>query len=642
MTPSRISPGDVLAGRYRLDDLLADTAGARFWRATDTVLARSVAVHAISSADDRAARLLGAARTSATFADPRLLRVLDCDDTNDITWVVNEWGDGLSLDLILQQDTLSPSRAAWLVREVAETIASGHQLDSPHGRLNPEAVMVTHAGAVKLIGYAVDATLVIAPEEERRVHPEGRPIEQMVADDVCDLAGILYAALTGRWAGRSVSAVPAAPREHGSVLRPRQVRAGVPRALDEICEQVLNKNSLRHGVVIESAVEIAAALSDFVGDPAAVAPLDVAGVYAEPTVSVRRDQTSDSDTGTGSGTSTGATGASAASGEDDVTGSYDALEATQAALSPAAHLELEETQVAVLPVSRRTEVVPPPPPYEEPPERPLFADSERRVPPSSRPVAPSVSSTGESAASGGGGAGSTVLIDPNTHGPEEPAGEFWPFGAPPGSEQPHGTGKEGRGWLRIALAMAGLIVLVIAALVVLRPAGIKLSNPIDNSPDSPSASTAPQGQDLQVVAAKDFDPDSSGKSENPDLVPDAVDGDPATSWRTMTYYGSARLGGLKPGVGLILDLGKQQEPRQVRIRFEGQPTSVRILAASGNTLPTSTDGLRDVGGKNEAGQEVSISLRDGTTARYVVVWLTSLPPVSGGYRGAISEVSVRS
>ena len=50
--------------------------------------------------------------------------------------------------------------------------------------------------------------------------------------DVVDLAAILYAGLTGRWPGISPSSVPDAPRDQRGPLRPRQVRAGVPRLLD--------------------------------------------------------------------------------------------------------------------------------------------------------------------------------------------------------------------------------------------------------------------------------------------------------------------------------------------------------------------------------------------------------------------------
>ncbi len=277
MTTGSIGPGTVLADRYRLDDLLTESAGARFWRATDTILARSVAIHAVPSDDPRAPHLLEAARVSATVTDPHLLRVLDCDDRDGITWVVHEWGDGISLDLMLQRGTLPAARAAWLTREVAEAIAAGHAQGVAHGRLNPEAVLVTHAGAVKLIGYVVDAALEVSRPQD----PLYGELDDREAD-VINLAGILYAALTGRWPGVARSAVPKAPRESRRPLRPRQVRAGVPRTLDAICERVLHKEASQHTMPIETAHEIAAALADYVGDPALTAPLTAAGMHAEP------------------------------------------------------------------------------------------------------------------------------------------------------------------------------------------------------------------------------------------------------------------------------------------------------------------------------------------------------------------------
>ena len=38
--PEHTRPGDVLADRYRLTDLLTESKGGRFWRAFDSVLQR--------------------------------------------------------------------------------------------------------------------------------------------------------------------------------------------------------------------------------------------------------------------------------------------------------------------------------------------------------------------------------------------------------------------------------------------------------------------------------------------------------------------------------------------------------------------------------------------------------------------------
>ena len=76
MVDTPFGPGTVLAGRFTLDDLLDEHGGARFWRATDQTLARSVAVHVLPDTDPRADSLLTAARTSALVwlasSNPRL------------------------------------------------------------------------------------------------------------------------------------------------------------------------------------------------------------------------------------------------------------------------------------------------------------------------------------------------------------------------------------------------------------------------------------------------------------------------------------------------------------------------------------------------------------------------------------------
>jgi len=245
--PENTRPGDVLADRYRLTDLLTESKGGRFWRAFDSVLQRDVAVHIIGCDDERAPLLRAAARRSATVLDRRMLRVLDIDEAAERCFVVNEWGSGTSLDLMLADGgPLSPTVSAWIVAEVADTLALAHDAHVAHGRLVPENVLIDTDGSVRLIGFAVDAAL------------HGLPVGR-VSTDIADLVGLLYAALTGKWAGVSRSGVPPAPSAHGHVLRPRQVRAGIPRTLDSLCEYVLN-----HGGDTEiTATTLTDSLHDF-------------------------------------------------------------------------------------------------------------------------------------------------------------------------------------------------------------------------------------------------------------------------------------------------------------------------------------------------------------------------------------------
>ena len=195
--------------------------------------------------------------------DRRILRVLDADRVDGLCFVVNEWGAGSSLDIMLARDgPLPPRRAAHLVAEAAAVAAAAHDADVAHGRLAPENLLVDHHGSVRIIGLAVEAALWGLPP--------GR-----TSSDVTDLAALLYAGLTGRWCGVSRSAVPPAHQVGGRVLRPRKVRAGVPRVLDDLCDEVLNGVAIgthaRTPYDLATARGIADALADFVGDPTGLA-----------------------------------------------------------------------------------------------------------------------------------------------------------------------------------------------------------------------------------------------------------------------------------------------------------------------------------------------------------------------------------
>ncbi|MFT4288377.1 protein kinase domain-containing protein [Nocardioides sp.] len=255
---TRHRPGDMLAGRYRLDDLMSETGQGRFWRGYDTVLARPVAIHVLDSGDERAPLLLAAARAAAQIVETRLLKILDVANDPDITYVVNEWGQGTSLDhLVAAEGPLPPRRAAWIADEVAQALVVAHERGVCHGRLNPENVLIDTAGAVRIIGFAVEAALYgLGPDR--------------IAVDVTDLVGILHFGLSGKWAGLSESATPPAPREHDRLLRPRQIRAGVPRVLDDLCDEVLNRPHGRHAGP-NTAREIHDRLAGYVGDPSGLA-----------------------------------------------------------------------------------------------------------------------------------------------------------------------------------------------------------------------------------------------------------------------------------------------------------------------------------------------------------------------------------
>lgn len=584
-------PGDVLAGRYRLVVLLHERSGGRFWRAWDNVLARYVALHLISVDDDRAPLLQEAAKLSATVADPHLLRVLDTNTLDGTCYVVNEWGEGTSLNNMIADEPLAPLRAAWLVAEAGSMVATGHRSGVAHGRLVPENVLLDTDGAVKVIGFAVDAAL------------HGLPLDRQSVDLV-DLGGLLYAALTGRWAGVSDSGVPRAPMEHGHPLRARQVRAGVPRALDAICEDLLTG-----GGRLTSVQQAVDALMGWIGDPTVVAQAEAERMRAGAAASNTREQPAVPGAAASTGTHRASPEPDAGSADGPATELVpaidDASDHTQA-ITPGSSLDDSGDIDWHLPSSERPA---PPPPFEEPPERPLFAPDPpegrlRRLPPAT------------SADAG-----------------------YWPFASESGPHAPVPVEEEpadpvpGRGWLRVAGGVMATLLVLLLVIFIIDRTGDNSDNPGSNGSETP-------GEVFQGVSATDFDPFGDPPSENPAEAKLAVDGRPGTAWTTSGYKQDFGPSGLKPGVGLVLDLGSEREVSSVVVRVAGGTTAVELFSAA--TKPSSIEGL-DAAARGTSGDNDTVTLTPDQplTGRFLVVWLTSVPTVQGDFRGSIAEVEVR-
>jgi hypothetical protein len=154
-----------------------------------------------------------------------------------------------------------------------------------------------------------------------------------------------------------------------------------------------------------------------------------------------------------------------------------------------------------------------------------------------------------------------------------------------------------------------------------------------------NSAAQPSNRPIGIVSAKDFDPLGSDGSENPELVPKAFDGKASTYWQT-SWYTQADFGGLKPGVGIILDLGSAQKVSSVGVDFIGT-TSVDLMAADkdATSMPGSLDDFTKVA--SVSGTEVKLVPGSPVTSRYLLVWLTKLPATSDGrFRGKISEIDV--
>jgi serine/threonine protein kinase len=210
-----------------------------------------------------------------------------------------------------------------------------------------------------------------------------------------------------------------------------------------------------------------------------------------------------------------------------------------------------------------------------------------------------------------------------------------------------------RGWGRVALRVIGVLIVVLAAIglvgfgvrLVLGLGGTPLTvarstgSPQTAGPSTSPSSAAPSSgeQVLPIVSVVDYDPYGNDKHENPQQVPLAVDSNPATAWYTVRYK-SADLGGGKPGVGLMVDLGAPRPVDAVVLRLVGNGTDLSLLATDDPTAKESTfTRMAEVTG---AGNSVTLRVPKPVTTRYLLVWLTTVPSTDGAYQGGISDIRV--
>jgi len=97
----RLKPGDLIAGRYRLQEQIGEGAAASVFRATDEVLGRDVAVKmlrgALAASPDATARFRAEGRAAAIIAHPNVAAVFDVTPEGDAPAIIMEFVDGEDL-----------------------------------------------------------------------------------------------------------------------------------------------------------------------------------------------------------------------------------------------------------------------------------------------------------------------------------------------------------------------------------------------------------------------------------------------------------------------------------------------------------------------------------------------------------------
>ncbi len=141
--------------------------------------------------------------------------------------------------------------------------------------------------------------------------------------------------------------------------------------------------------------------------------------------------------------------------------------------------------------------------------------------------------------------------------------------------------------------------------------------------------------ELTEVPISDFDPPPGDGRERPGSVPNAHDGDLSTVWETERYD-SDTFGGLKSGVGLLVDFGAPTPVSRVELDMAVAGTTVEVRAA--DAAAGDVNGYRVLARGRSVADQLALTPAGGTSARYYLVWITGLPKVGSDFTSGIKEM----
>lgn len=156
--------------------------------------------------------------------------------------------------------------------------------------------------------------------------------------------------------------------------------------------------------------------------------------------------------------------------------------------------------------------------------------------------------------------------------------------------------------------------------------------------DPPADPAGPAGPPATIEGGEIFDPEGDGAPENDGDVPLTYDGDPATTWSTVTYRGSPAFGNLKSGLGIRYDLGSVQSLAGVTVTTPAPGATVEIRTAE--TSAADLNGF-DVAASGTLEGTSELTFEEPVQARYVLLWITGLVDDAGGFTAQIGEVTVQ-
>jgi tRNA A-37 threonylcarbamoyl transferase component Bud32 len=270
--------GELIAGRYELEELVGTGGMSSVYRARDQLLERRVAIkilHEHFSRDaDYVERFLREARAAAKLSHPNIVTVIDRGQAEGRQFIVFEYVDGQNLKQLVERQGRLPVRTVLeLGIEIGRALAFAHANGLVHRDVKPQNVLLGN-GDVKVTDFGIARSLevksgltqtgtvlgtseYIAPEQA-----SGEAVDEL--SDVYSLGVVLYELLAGRppYTGDSFLVV-AMRHVHDPVPSVAEARVDVPLRLDAALQRAMAKDPAdRFGSMSELVAELETCLAE--------------------------------------------------------------------------------------------------------------------------------------------------------------------------------------------------------------------------------------------------------------------------------------------------------------------------------------------------------------------------------------------
>lgn len=259
----------IIGGRYQIIRLIARGGMAEVYLATDTRLNRGVAIKVLHEEFAQNAAFLHRfqreAHAMAGLNHPNMVQVYDYGQEDGASYIVMEYVRGKTMrDLLREQSTPPPERAAEVMADVAGALQYAHEHGIVHRDVKPANIMIDVDGEVKVadfgiaqgadedqqltqVGAVVGTAAYFSPEQAQGHVADAR-------SDVYAMGCVLYELLTNRppFDGETPWAI-AYKHVNERARSPRSLNPAVPADLEAIVLTAMQKDPARR---YQSATEM--------------------------------------------------------------------------------------------------------------------------------------------------------------------------------------------------------------------------------------------------------------------------------------------------------------------------------------------------------------------------------------------------